>query len=69
MAERFLHTLKTAWIDLEDFDTHAQAQTGVLEYSEVFSNRQRCHAAHGYLAPLADEQALKASGTLCPEMC
>ena len=69
VAERFFHTLKTAWIHLEDFDTHAQAQTGVFEYIEVFSNRQRCHAATGYLAPLAYEQALKASETLCPEKC
>ena len=47
----------------------SQAQTAVFEYIEVFYNRQRCHSANGYLAPLAYEQALKASGTLCPEMC
>ena len=69
VAESFLHTLKTALIYLEDFDTHEQAQTVVFAYIEVFYNRQRCHSANGYLAPLAYEQALKASGTLCPEMC
>ena len=69
VAESFFHTLKTALISLEDFDTHEQAQTVVFEYIEVFYNRQRCHSANGYLAPLAYEQALKASGTLCPEMC
>jgi putative transposase len=69
VAESFFHTLKTALIYLEDFDTHEQAQTVVFEYIEVFYNRQRCHSANGYLAPLAYEQALKASGTLCPEMC
>jgi putative transposase len=69
VAESFFHTLKTELIYLEDFDTHAQAQTVVFEYIEVFYNRQRCHSANGYLAPLAYEQALKASGTLCPEMC
>ena len=56
---RALHTLKTELIYLEDFDTHEQAQTAVFEYIEVFYNRQRCHSANGYLAPLAYEQALK----------
>ena len=69
VAESFFHTLKTELIYLEDFDTHEQAQTVVFEYIEVFYNRQRGHSANGYLAPLAYEQALKASGTLCPEMC
>jgi putative transposase len=69
VAESFFHTLKTELIYLEDFDTHEQAQTVVFEYIEVFYNRQRCHSANGSLAPLAYEQALKASGTLCPEMC
>jgi transposase InsO family protein len=57
VAESCFHTLKTALISLEDFDTHEHAQTAVFEYIEVFSNRQRCHAAHGYHAPLSSEQA------------
>jgi putative transposase len=69
VAESFLHTLKTEWIYLEDYATHEQAQTAVVEYIEVFYNRQRCHAAHGYLAPLAYEQALKTNEILCPEKC
>ena len=36
VAEVFLHTLKTALIYMEDFDTHAQTQTAVFEYIEVF---------------------------------
>jgi transposase InsO family protein len=59
VAESFFHTLKTALIYLEDFDTREQAQTAVFEYIEVFYNRQRCHAANGYLAPLVYEQTLK----------
>ena len=39
------------------------------EYIEVFYNRQRCHSANGYLAPLAYEQALKTNEILCPEKC
>src|SRR5262249_15706953 len=53
VAASFFHTFKTQLISLEDFDTHEQAQTAVFEDLEVCSNRQRCHAANGYLAPLA----------------
>jgi transposase InsO family protein len=69
VAESFLHTLKTELIYVEDLDTHEQTQTAVFEYIEVFYNRQRCHAANGYLAPLAYEQALKTNEILCPEKC
>jgi putative transposase len=69
VAESFFHTLKTALVYLEDFDTHEQAQTTVFEYIEVFYNRQRCHSANGYLAPLAYEQALKTHENCCPEKC
>ena len=69
VAESFFHTLKTEVIYLEDLGTREQAQTAVFEYIEVFYNRQRCHSANGYLAPLAYEQVLKTSGILCPEKC
>jgi len=69
VAESFFHTLKTELAYLEDFDTHEYAQTAVFEYIEVFYNRQRCHSANGYLAPLAYEQVLKTNGILCPEKC
>jgi transposase InsO family protein len=69
VAESFFHTLKTELISLEDCDTHEQTQTVVFAYIEVFYNRQRCHSANGYLAPLAYEQAVKVNGTLCPEWC
>jgi putative transposase len=69
VAESFFHTLKTELIYLEEFKTHEQARTGVFEYIEVFYNRQRCHSATGYLAPLAYEQTLKTNGILCPEKC
>ena len=69
VAESFFHTLKTELIYMEDFDTHEQTQTAVFEYIEVFYNRQRCHSANSYLAPLAYEQALKTNEILCPEKC
>jgi putative transposase len=67
VAESFCHTLKTALIYLEDFETHGQAQTAVCEDSEVFYHRQRCHSANGYLAPLVYERALQTKESLCPE--
>jgi putative transposase len=69
VAESFFHTLKTELIYLEDYDTHEQAQTAVFEYIEVFYNRQRCHSANGYLAPLPYEQTLKTHEICCPEKC
>ena len=66
VAESFFHTLKTELIYLEDYDTHEAAQAAVFEYIEVFYNRQRCHSANGYLAPLLYEQALKTSEIFCP---
>jgi putative transposase len=69
VAESFFHTLKTELIYGEEYDTHEQAQTAVFEYIEVFYNRQRCHSANGYLAPLVYEQTLKTSDIFCPEKC
>jgi len=69
VAESFFHTLKTELIYLEEFDTHEQAQTAVFEYIEVFYNRQRCHSANGYLAPLVYEQTLKTNEIFCTEKC
>jgi transposase InsO family protein len=64
MAERFCHTYKTDLVSREDFDPHAQAQTAVCAYLEVFENHQRCHAAHDSLAPLAYAQARKTTEML-----
>jgi len=69
VAARGGHTCKTAWSDLEELETHAPAPTAVLADVEVCSNRQRCQAAPGYLAPLAYEPTGKIHESLCPEKC
>jgi transposase InsO family protein len=69
VAERCWHTLNTEGRDPEEWETHAPAQTGVCEDIDVCYHRQRGHAAHGSLAPLAYEPTLKARGPLCPEQC
>lgn len=56
VAASFLHTLKTALVSREDLETREQAAPAVVEYIEVFYNRQRGHAANGSLAPLVYEQ-------------
>ena len=69
VAESFFHTLKTELVYMENLNTHEQARTAVFEYLEVFYNRQRCHSANGYLAPLVYEQTLKTNEIFCPEKC
>jgi putative transposase len=69
VAESFFHPLKTELIYTENDGTHEAAQGAVFEDIEVFYNRQRCHSANGYLAPLAYEQALQTNEILCPEKC
>ena len=50
-AQSVLHPVKTALVSREDVETREQAEAAVVAYIAVFSNRQRCHAAHGSLAP------------------
>ena len=69
VAESCFQTLKTEVIYMEEYATHEAAQTAVFEYIAVFYNRQRCHAANGYLAPLVYEQTLTTSDIFCPEKC
>ena len=69
VAESFFHTFKTELIYTEDYDTHEEARTAVFEYIEVFYNRQRCHSANGYLAPLVYEQTLQTNEIFCPAKC
>src|SRR5262249_60691721 len=69
VAESCFPTLKTALISLEEYDPPEAAQSAVFEDIAVFYNRQRCHAANGYLAPLVYAQALKTSELWCPEKC
>ena len=52
VAESFFHTLKTALIYMEDYDTHEEARTAVFEYIEGFYNRNRRHSTLGHISPL-----------------
>jgi putative transposase len=51
VAESFFGTLKTELIHPRIFATRDLAKTMIVEWIEVFYNRQRLHSTLGYLAP------------------
>jgi putative transposase len=56
VAESFFGTLKTELIHPRVFDTRDLAKTIIVEWIEVFYNRQRIHSSIGYVAPVQFEQ-------------
>lgn len=61
MAERCCATLKAALIDAQIWPTRAAARTAIVEWVEVFSNRQRDHSALAYRPPAVFEEVLLSS--------
>lgn len=51
VVESFWGKLKTEMIYHQRFATREQARAAVFDYIEVFYNRQRLHAAIGYVSP------------------
>ena len=51
VAESFFSSLKTEWVDYEDYQTRSQAKQSLFEYIEIFYNRKRRHSYLGYLCP------------------
>ena len=56
LMESFFSTLKGECVERHDFRTPEEARTCVVEYLEVFYNRQRLHSSLGYRSPMAFEQ-------------
>jgi putative transposase len=56
VAESFFGTLKTEWVDDQDYLTHEQAKQDLFQYIEVFYNRKRRHSHLGYLSPAEYER-------------
>jgi putative transposase len=50
MMESFFAALKTECV-IEQFDSRQQARHTIVEYIEIWYNRQRRHSALGYLSP------------------
>ena len=56
VAESFFGTLKTEWVDDQDYKTHEEAQKSLFEYIEMFYNRKRRHSHLGYKSPAQFER-------------
>jgi len=55
--ESFWGSLKNEMVQHQRFETRAQAESAILEYIEIFYNRQRRHSRIGYLAPAVFAQS------------
>ena len=60
-VESFFATLKTELIHRRSFLTRAEARSAIVEYIEVFYNRQRRHSALGYRTPVEIERLAEAA--------
>jgi transposase InsO family protein len=55
VSESFFSTIKTELVHQRRFATRLEARQSIVEYIEVFYNRQRRHATLGYLSPVQFE--------------
>jgi transposase InsO family protein len=51
MAESFFSALKNELVYRTVFPTQQHARRAIIEYIEVFYNRQRLHSGHDYKTP------------------
>jgi putative transposase len=56
VAESFFGTLKTELIHTNEYATREDAKTDIVEWIEVFYNRQRMHSTLNYCSPVQFEQ-------------
>jgi putative transposase len=54
--ESFFASLKKELTHHEDYETRVEARTSIVEYIEVFYNRQRLHSTLGYKSPAEFEE-------------
>ena len=56
MMESFFGSLKTEWVYGREYQTREEAKQDLFKYIEMFYNRQRRHAALGYISPAEFER-------------
>jgi putative transposase len=56
VAESFFATLKSEFVHVQSFVTREVAKTAIVEWIEVFYDRQRIHSTLNYLSPVQFEQ-------------
>ena len=61
VAESFFATLTKELLNHIDFATRTEARRAIVEFIEVWYNRQRLHSALGYRSPAAYETMLTES--------
>ena len=61
VAESFFHTLKVELIHARQYHTRQKARVEILDYIEVFYNRQRRHSVLGYRTPAEYEEMARAA--------
>ncbi len=54
--ESFFGSLKTEWLGEKKYKSRHEAKNDIFKYIELFYNRERRHAALGYLSPAAYEE-------------
>jgi transposase InsO family protein len=55
VAESFFASLKTEWVDREDYQTHVSAAASIGEYIDGFYNPARRHSHLDYVSPIEFE--------------
>lgn len=58
-AESVFGTIKTEWVNWQDYLTRQQGRESLFEYMEVFYNCQRRHSSLNYMSPKDFEAAAK----------
>lgn len=59
VAESFFGSLKTEYVDDENYRTQQEAKQSIFEYIEVFYNQRRRHSTLGYFSPQDFEGVLE----------
>lgn len=55
VAESFFASLKSEWVDCEDYETHTAAVASIREYIDGFYNPARRHSHLDYVSPIEFE--------------
>ena len=65
--ESWFHTLKTEWVNHQDYRTRRQAKSDIFEYIEAFYNRNRRHSGPGLHDPGTIRDDQYGCLTTCPQ--
>ena len=58
VMESFYHSMKTEWMNFEDYRTRDEARSSLFAYIEMFYNRRRRHSSINYMTPMDHEDKM-----------